>query len=120
MNKKGFTLTELVISIALLLLLAILVIPNLVNQDTKTKQKMYDERILLAKNAAYQYGLDNVDSLNSSTCTDVTIGTLINLKYLSATDDSGYIMENPLTGESMNNEIFCIKFIDNIVEVSKR
>ena len=119
MNKKGFTLTELIISIGLLILLAIIVVPNLVNQDGKTKKKMYDERIILAKNAAYKYGLDIVDSL-SSECTDVTIGMLINLKYLESTDGSGYRMDNPITGESMNNEIFCVKFIDNGVVVEKR
>ena len=119
MNKKGFTLTELIISIGLLILLAIIVVPNLVNQDGKTKKKMYDERIILAQNAAYKYGLDIVDSL-SSECTDVTIGMLINLKYLESTDGSGYRMDNPITGESMNNEIFCVKFIDNSVVVEKR
>lgn len=119
MNKKGFTLTELLVSIGLLILLTIIVVPNLVNQDTKTKKKMYEERIILAKNAAYKYGLDIVDSL-SSECTDVTIGMLINLKYLESTDKSGYKMENPLTGESMNNEIFCLKFIDDDVVVEKR
>ena len=119
MNKKGFTLTELVISITLLILLAILVVPNLVNQDSNVKKKMYEERVTLAEQAAYKYGLDIIDSLNTN-CTDVTIGTLINLKYLSPTDDSGYIMENPLTGGSMNNEIFCIKYINNRVEVTKK
>lgn len=119
MNKKGYTITEIVVTIALLLLLAILVIPNLVNQDTKTKKKLYEERITLAKNAAYDYGRDNVDKLTSTKCTDVTIRTLVNLKYLSATDEYGYDILNPITGESMLNVVLCIKFEKNTIKVSE-
>lgn len=118
MNKKGFTITEVVVTIGLLLLLAILVIPNLINQDTKTKKKLYEDRIIIAKNAAYDYAKDNIDSL-SVNCEDVTIEKLMRLKYLSGTDDYGYDIKNPITGESMKHIKFCIRFIDNAIEVSE-
>lgn len=119
MNKKGFTILELAVSITLLIILALILIPNILNQDTKTKQKLYDENITIAKNAAYKYGHNIIDDL-SSECTDVSIGTLIKLKYLEGTDKTKQIMINPLTNESMNNEVFCIKFINDMVDVEKR
>ncbi len=119
MNKQGFTIVELVVSIVLLMVLALLLIPKILDQDTKTKQKIYEEQITLAKNAAYKYGYKIIDDLSSTECTDVTIGTLIKLKYLEGTGDTKFVMENPLTGKSMNNETFCIKFVDNNIEVTK-
>lgn len=114
MNKKGFTLVETVVTISLILLLALIVVPSVVNNDSKTKKSMYDAKIKQALNAAYKYGNDNIDSL-SSECLDTTINTLINLKYLSGDDESGFVLVNPINNESMNNTIICIKYIDGEV-----
>lgn len=113
-NKKGFTLVELTLAIVLLLLLALLVVPNLLDMGDSTKEKMYDAKIDLALNGAYKYGVDNLDKL-SSDCTDVSIGALINMEYISGDDTSGYNMIDPISGESMNNTIICVYYEKNEV-----
>ena len=45
MNKKGFTLIEISIAVVLLVMLAVLVIPGLVKNDNKTKEKLYNAKI---------------------------------------------------------------------------
>lgn len=114
-NKKGFTIIEILAVIALIGIVAVLVIPRITDMDSKTKVKMYNAKIEKALGASYKYGIDNIDTLSNSECTNVTIGTLIRLKYLSADDDTGYQMINPKNNKSMNNVSICLKFIDGEV-----
>jgi len=114
-DKRGFTLTELTLSIALLLILVVLVVPNLGKLDNDTKEKLYESKIKLAKTAAYDYGRDNIDSLTSD-CTDVKIGKLIELDYLSGDDKTGKNLINPNTNKTMNNIVICIYYEDNTVK----
>ncbi len=114
MNKKGFTLIEISIAVVLLVMLAVLVIPGLVKNDNKTKEKLYNAKINEALASSYKYGRENIDSL-SSNCLDITIGTLINLGYLKGDDESGYKMLNPLNNESMNNTIICVRYVNGEV-----
>ncbi len=114
-NKKGFTIIEILAVIALIGIVAVLVIPRITNMDSKTKVKMYNAKIEKALGASYKYGIDNIDTLSNSECTNVTIGTLIRLKYLSADDETGYQMINPKNNKSMNNVSICLKFIDGEV-----
>ena len=66
-------------------MLAVLVIPGLVKNDNKTKEKLYNAKINEALASSYKYGRENIDSL-SSNCLDITIGTLIAI-YLSTSDE---------------------------------
>ena len=60
-NKNGFTIVELILAIVLLLALAALVVPNLINLGDSSKSKVYDSKIQLALSGAYKYGVDNID-----------------------------------------------------------
>lgn len=115
-DKKGFTLIELCITLVILLLIAVFVMPRLVNLGDTSKEKLYNSKINLALAAAYSYGKDNVDKLNAN-CTNITIGTLINLEYLDGDDKEGFNMENPITNESMNNIGICVTYKNNEVQV---
>ncbi len=114
-NKKGFTLVELCISIVLILLIAVFVMPRLINLGDSSKNKLYNSKINMALKAAYRYGSDNIDKLNNN-CTNITIGALINLGYLDGDDKNGFIMLNPITGESMNNLGVCIMYNNNEIQ----
>lgn len=114
-DKNGFTLVELTLAIVLLLLLALLVVPNLLQMGDGTKEKMYESKIELALSGAYKYGKDNIDKL-SNNCTDISIGALINLEYVSGDDESGFNMIDPISGDSMNNIIICVAYEDNEVK----
>ena len=113
-NKEGFTIVELTVSITLILLLAVFLVPNLLKMGDNSKEKMYDSKIQMALSGAYKYGIDNVDEL-SNECTDVTIGTLINLEYISGDDDSGYKLMDPVDGGNMNNIVICVYYEKNEV-----
>lgn len=118
-DKNGFTIVEITISIVILLAVAIFIARRVIDMDYSSKRKVYDSKIELAQAAAVKYGTDRIDSLSSS-CTDVTIGNLINLKYLDADDEVGYRMINPLTNESMNNLIICVKYENGRVTATKK
>lgn len=118
-NKNGFTIIEITISLVILLALSLFIARRVIDMDDTSKQKIYDSKIKLAESGAIKYGTDIIDSL-SSNCTDVTIGTLINLKYLDADDEYGYRMLNPLTNESMNNVIICVKYENGKVTAVKK
>lgn len=115
MNKKGFTLVEVTLSIVLILALVLLVVPNLMDMGDATKKKMYESKVNLALSKAYNYGVDNIDQINSE-CTDITIGSLIKLHYLQGDDEGGYNLMNPITEESMNNLVICVYYEDNEVK----
>ena len=110
-DKKGFTIVELCVSIVLLLLLAVLVMPRLLNLGDSSKEKLYNSKVNLALSSAYKYGKDNIDKLNNN-CTEVTIGMLINLDYLDGDDETGFNMINPVNGNSMNGVIICIRYVN--------
>ena len=117
-NKRGFTIVELIISIILLILISLFVANRLINTDTTSKNKIYNSKIEIAKNAAYKYGNDHIDELKSDTCTNITIGSLINKKYMEGDSVNKLYLVNPLTNTSMNNVVLCIKYIDGIIEVT--
>ena len=121
MNRKGFTLIEVITSIALLALLAILITPNLISMRKDMLQKTYESRVSLIEYAALDYANDNLDkvpvSLNTSnpnsSCLTVTVGELIESEYLSGSDDNKTVMVNPLTNENMNSKVVCVRYNSN-------
>lgn len=116
-NRNGFTLIEVIVSISLLLLLALLVVPGLVDIADSSKDRTYDAKIELALSGAYKYGKENVDELNSS-CKEITIGELINLDYISGDDKLKENLIDPLSGGSMNDIVICVSYVNNEVSVS--
>ena len=107
-NKKGFTIVEVTLSLILLLIISLFIAKRVIMIDKSSKEKSFESKLALATNAAIKYGTDIIDDL-SSNCTNVTIGTLINMNYLDADDDK-YKITNPITNESMNNIVICIKY----------
>ncbi len=119
MNKKGFTLVEIIIVIVLIALMAVIVIPNLAKGDVETKQQLYDSKVKSSLAAAYKYGKENIDSLsNDGSCTYITIGDLIEKGYITPDDEEGTYLVNPITNESMNDVTICVKYTDREVVTS--
>lgn len=85
MGKKGFTLVELVVTIAIMLLIAGIAVPSTISTLKKSKDKEYGNYIEIFKEAANQYFIDEgVTILNG--CFKITLDTL---------KDNGYIPEIP-------------------------
>ena len=108
-TNEGFTIVELLVALSLLLIISIFVINRIVNSDENTKNRLYETKVSLIKSAAYKYGSDHIDELGS-TCTYVTVSSLINNKYLIGDSDNKQDMINPKDNGSMNNMNVCIKY----------
>lgn len=117
MNKKGFTIIEVVASIAIVLFITAMVIYNVAGMSDKSKNEIYKDKINLALIKAKEYGNDNLDSLTTS-CKGITIGDLINMNYL-AEEENGKIYD-PRTNESMNDIWICVIYEDNEVKTYLR
>jgi len=109
MKKDGFTLVEVVMSIAIIMLVILLVTPNLMESDKKTRTSIYESKMKIASSAAYKYGKDIIDNL-STNCTEVTIGYLIENDYISGDDKNQINLTGSNNDESLNEKVICIYY----------
>jgi prepilin-type N-terminal cleavage/methylation domain-containing protein len=127
MNKKGFTLVELLAVLVILSLLMVIAVPASINVSKKVKAKMYNNKVSLIKDAALLWAQDNKACLQKNTgtsdsacanvtCTQegniksckLTVGDLAAAGYLDY--DNATTVTNPQTGDSMNAETIEIKY----------
>ena len=107
-NRKGFTLIELMIVIAIIGILAAMAIPNFKKARASARQKACYSNIRVLQGAVEMYNMDV-----STMMTTLNQGTLRNGKYLKGTADlmcpetskqKGYKESGDLTD---NGEITC-------------
>ena len=100
MNKKGFTLVELLATIIILGLLALLASTSVTKVIKESKGDLYTTQIKLVESAAEAWGAENIDKLpDDNECKYLTIKNL---------QDYGLIdkdLKNPKTGERIDNNI---------------
>ena len=106
MNKKGFTLVELLAVIVIMAILITVAVPSVLVFSNNMKKNMYCNKIDTIEKAAILYGEDNYDSIfGSKTLTNCVVDSeniqrcqKITLKALMS---KGYLKkeENALTGE---------------------
>jgi prepilin-type N-terminal cleavage/methylation domain-containing protein len=137
MNKKGFTLVELLAVIVILGIILIIAVPASINISKKVKAKMYSNKIANITKSAVLWGQDNLECLQKNTgtsdsaCANVTCTQEGNIKSckLTVADlaaagyvdyDNDKIVTNPQTGDAMNNVLVQLKFntINKAVTVS--
>ena len=127
MNKKGFTLVELLAVIVILGIILIIAVPASINISKKVKAKMYSNKIANITKSAVLWGQDNLECLQKNTgtsdsaCANVTCTQEGNIKSCKLTVGdlaaAGYVdydnattVTNPQTGDSMNAETIEIKY----------
>jgi len=120
MNKKGFTLVELLAVIVLVSLLMGLGVVGVSRISKNMKEKAFKEKISLIEQAAVLYGQDNKALLQSSgtcptdegvfSCKSITIRELIENDYLESENINELEYKNPKDNTSMlDNKVFIYK-----------
>ena len=86
MNKKGFTLIELIGVMIIISILTILVIPTIVKVLKDNKNKLYYTQVDLIENAARLWGSDNDEKLSKSEVTYLSVDKLLSEGYIESDD----------------------------------
>ena len=111
MNKKGFTLVELLAVIVILAIIITIAVPSTIAVSNKIKKKMYNTKVDMIMDAAKMYGQDNSSKVNSdeNSCNVlVKVSDLINGGYVKKDDvDNGKVL-SPIDNSSMNDLQICL------------
>ena len=116
--KKGFTLIELLVTIVLIGGLLTLTAVSIIKIKDDISQNLYDEKIEYLVAGAKEWGNDNLNSLNATTCTCVSVDTLISSGYITGDDESKSNLTNPIETETLNNKYLCLKYVPSSTSVS--
>jgi len=111
MNKKGFTLVELLAVLVIIGLLAVTIIPVVTNNIIDSKEKTRDMQKSSIIEASKNYHADNIGTLNIDSEDDIVIP-------LQVLMDEGYLTDNykdPVSGQNydLSNSNVTIKKVDN-------
>lgn len=129
MNKKGFTLIEIIAVLAILAILSLFVTPSIIRFRKNMVEKTYESRVNMINSAALEWANDNLIDVHSHVssnydnqttrddvnCLYVKIKDLINNGYLSGSDDNRTVMKNPINNTNMNEKEVCIRYNTNNV-----
>lgn len=100
MNRKGFTFVELLAVIVLIGIIIGISVPIIRYADKKFHEKAYNTKVDLIKNAAKDYGDENIEFINAQTTTytepssghsykavTITVGDLLDKGYITKDND---------------------------------
>lgn len=124
MKNKGFTLVELIATLVILSVVALIVTPNILVSIRDYKNQVYDNNILAIKEATISWAADNIGDIHFPT--NETTSLVVSLEELT---EYGYLDENikdTKNGGTFDDEdhdtyvmINCINIIDEITKEIK-
>lgn len=118
-NKKGFTLTEILVVIAIIGIIILIAIPSIlyISKNTKIRQLNSKKEALLS--AAEVYGKNNISEFGGSDILRIQVRNLIYYGYATKEENCdeliGCIM-NPVNNSSMNNDWITIRRKSSITQ----
>lgn len=120
MNKKGFTLIELISVIAILGFIAILVFPKFKGMVSDKKQKLYDANVKQIEDAAKMFAVKSVKNFDVYQMIEDTGYAEISLSMLCDMELLNCPINNPITNNEMDGYVEVYKegnsFAYNYVE----
>lgn len=115
--KKGFTIVELLASIAIMILIIIISVPVYEGINKTIKEQNLNSKISMIEQATKsyvnKYHKDEVDISNSNKYICYEIKFLITKNVISADNKTENRMTNPLTGTNLNGLIVVNYDFDN-------
>ena len=117
MNKKGFTLVEMLAVIVILGIIIAIAVPATISTSKKTKNQMHDTKVNMIEKAAELYGQDKYDP-NNTEAEIVSLKQLMEKNYLKKDDnkcEEGKCIKDPLDNTPMDNQNVCICIINKSV-----
>ena len=127
MNKKGFTLVELMASLVILSLISVLMFSTIQTSSDNVKKKNYEniKKMIIESTISYlvnsskkNYSLDDIKGTNK--CNEIldcareySVGDILkeNIYYSSTKNSNDELtIINPITGEGMRNKKFLIYY----------
>ncbi len=122
MNKKGFTLMELLCVIAILAIVTTIASASIINIARKSKTNLYCAKLELIESSAKSYAVSHEKELNNSNTyyeeyksIEITIDDLVKSGNLSPDKDD--LVLNPQNDEAMNNKKVVLYLKNNQVYV---
>ncbi len=112
MNKKGFTLVELLVVIVIIGVLSIIVVPSVININKNINSRLYEDKKEKIENAAQLYANNNEELFNGTTQITVYVRELVAANYFTAdakngsgncNEEMGCVI-NPENKSSMNGD----------------
>ncbi len=109
MNKKGFTLVELLAVIVILAIIITIAVPSTIAVSNKIKKKMYNTKVDMIMDAAKMYGQDYSSKVNGD---ENSCNVLVKVSELSGyvkkdDVDDGKVL-SPIDNSSMNDLQICL------------
>lgn len=98
MNKKGFTLMELLAVIVLLGVLGVVIIPKVGDSITNSKNQAYEAQVVSIKKGVNDFLIDNSELISSGETITIKLGVIKQGGYLPID------IKNPITRKSFSNE----------------
>lgn len=111
-NKKGFTLVEVLVTIAIIGIILLLAIPSVMSISKTIKKRELETKKEALISAAEEYAKNNLSEFRGATILKVPVRTLIYYGYVlkdSDCDETIGCIINPVTNSSMNDEIITVK-----------
>lgn len=126
MKRNGFSLVEMLAAIAILGILMLLVTPAVIVIRNNVLKNTLESKINIINDAAKDYANKHLNDIPSHVsapysgdknttddCLTIYVRTLINGGYMLGDSNDRMDLKNPLTDETLNNKMICIRFSDN-------
>lgn len=122
MNNKGFTLVEVITTLAILSLLTLILVPTVNSMIQKQNENSLKELEESIKTSSLNYAKENkwdldIDCSENKNTVTITLEELLNKNYLTGTIENGEeVIKNPQTKENidLSKEVTITYNCDNI------